>query len=92
MIRKRSTPLPPLKSTSTTMKQLVPFIEKSELTLLRLSNRAGMSRFTIYRWFRGEGHPGVIELESIAALVDAEILVVSKRNASIIRKYVKEGT
>jgi transcriptional regulator with XRE-family HTH domain len=90
MMKRRDKPLPPITTTSTILKQLAPFIEKSGLTLLRLSNRAGLSRYTIYRWFRGEGRPSAVELEAIADLVDAEIIVVSKRTASIVRKYAKE--
>ncbi len=89
-MKKRNTKLPPTNTTSSTIKALVPFIEASGTPLIRIANRAGVSRYTIYRWLRGEGHPGVIELEAIAKLVDAEVLVVSQRTADIVRKYTKE--
>ena len=89
-MKRRDKPLPPITAASTTLQQLAPFIEKSGMTLLRLSNRAGLSRYTIYRWFRGQGKPSALELEAMADIVDAEIIVVSKRTAGIVRKYAKE--
>ncbi|CAB4150362.1 HTH_XRE domain containing protein [uncultured Caudovirales phage] len=71
----RSKELPPVNTVSTTIRQLVPYIEASHLSLTYIAKRAGVSRFTIYRWFRGEGHPGVIELESIAQVLGVRIVV-----------------
>ena len=77
-MKRRYASLPPALTASKTIKQLVPYIEKSGTPITRLANRAGVSRYTIYRWLRGEGHPGIVELEAIAELVNARIVVASK--------------
>ena len=74
-MKSRAKALPDAQTASTTIKQLLPYIEASHYPLTYIAQRAGVSRYTIYRWLRGEGHPGVIELEAIASVVGVRIIV-----------------
>ena len=74
-MRARQKDLPQCKAMSTTLKQLIPYIEASHYPLTYIAKRAGVSTYTIYRWLRGEAEPNITHLESIAQVVYVKITV-----------------
>jgi transcriptional regulator with XRE-family HTH domain len=74
-MKRRHRDFPEVRTMSTTVKQLVAYMEASHLTLRDISRKSGVSTATIYRWFTGEGEPRVIDLEAVAVVVKATIVV-----------------
>ncbi len=74
-MKQRHASLPPLLTASTTVKQLVPYMEASHLPLRAIARQSGVPVETLYRWFNGKGSPRAIDLEAVATVVNARIVV-----------------
>jgi DNA-binding phage protein len=75
MPRKRHKSIPKPRTICKLIHDMVPYIEASHISLTTLAAQAGMSRFTLYRWLRGEGRPGAVEIESMAEVLGLRITV-----------------